>query len=103
MIFKERVHELKIKPVHFDAVTRTVKTFEVRKNDRAFSVGDLLRLREWADGIYTGNEITVRVVYILSHDDFPEAIAEGYVVLAIRIEEGCQRLRVAYARQIVRD
>lgn len=40
-------HDLKIWPKYFNVVQRGDKSFEVRKNDRAFAVGDTLKLREW--------------------------------------------------------
>ena len=41
------VHELKVIPPYLDALVSGSKTFEVRKNDRAYQRGDVLRLREW--------------------------------------------------------
>lgn len=40
-------HELKTWPVHFEAVWRGDKTFEVRLDDRAYQCGDTVTLREW--------------------------------------------------------
>lgn len=40
-------HELKIWPAFFAAVAEGTKTFEFRKDDRKFGVGDILILREW--------------------------------------------------------
>lgn len=40
-------HELKVIPPYFDALVSGSKTFEVRKNDRAYQRGDVLILREW--------------------------------------------------------
>ena len=38
------VHYLKIKPEYYKDIDRGLKTFELRKNDRDFKVGDILML-----------------------------------------------------------
>lgn len=38
-------HELKAHPAMYMAVSRGAKTFEIRKDDRAFQAGDVVRLR----------------------------------------------------------
>ncbi|BDX40303.1 hypothetical protein K6D_03770 [Enterococcus faecium] len=40
------IHELKILPEYFEAVTSGRKQFETRRNDRNFKVGSQLILRE---------------------------------------------------------
>lgn len=62
-----KTHELKTWPEFFDAIWDGTKTFEVRKNDRDFQVGDYLYLREWDPhrSDYTGRHGTVRVGYVL--------------------------------------
>ena len=37
-----KTHELKIKPQYFWDIDCDIKTFEVRKNDRNFEVGDII-------------------------------------------------------------
>lgn len=37
-------HELKIHPEHYNNVKAGTKTFEIRKNDRAFQKGDTVKL-----------------------------------------------------------
>lgn len=49
------VHELKTDPEVFDAVARGDKTYEIRRNDRNFLVGDMLILHETR---YTGQEMS---------------------------------------------
>jgi hypothetical protein len=77
------VHELKSIPEYFKAVLDGFKTFEVRKNDRGFKVGDELLLKEWYEEKgYSGREIVCVVQYIL---DTTEYCKEGYVVMAIKV------------------
>lgn len=73
-------HELKTWPEAFAAVLDGTKTHDIRKADRPFAVGDVLRLMEWAprtggrgapqtvgmDGSpqYTGRTIDVEVTYV---------------------------------------
>lgn len=66
-------------PEYFVAVKAGVKTFEIRKNDRDFKVGDTLNLKEYENGNFTGNTIKVVVTYITDY-----AQNENYVVMAIR-------------------
>lgn len=71
------LHELKILPEHFIAITRGKKRFEIRKNDRGFQPGDILHLREHG-AIYTGQDCIVRVVFM---SDFHQT--DGFVVMGI--------------------
>ena len=61
------VHELKTWPQYYQAIVSGNKTFEVRKNDRHFEVGDLLILKEYnpTTGEYTGKQVTKEITYIL--------------------------------------
>lgn len=43
-----RTHDLKIWPAHFKELSVGKGIYDVRKDDRGYRVGDLLRLREWA-------------------------------------------------------
>jgi hypothetical protein len=60
-------HELKTWPAYIQALLCSKKTFEVRRNDRGFKVGDILCLREWipATKCYTGFYVERSVTYIL--------------------------------------
>lgn len=77
------IHELKILPEYFDAVRCGDKRFEIRKNDRNFHTGDILRLKEWDGEKYTGDEIDALVRWILF--DCQDAIKPGYCIMSIDI------------------
>ena len=80
------VHHLKTLPPYYDAVKRGEKTFEVRFNDREYEEGDLLVLKEWEDGGYSGREIKARVTYILTLQATLFGQAGDFVVMSIRVE-----------------
>ena len=77
------IHELKILPIYFEEVKDGRKSFEVRKNDRNFKVGDMLALNEYdADKKeYTGNSCLVYVDYILKDEEYCK---NGFVIMAIK-------------------
>jgi len=77
-----RQHELKTRKPFFDDILLGLKTFEYRINDRHFSVGDQLMLKETgSDGLYTGRSFIVEVNYILK--DIPE-LPDNYCVMSVR-------------------
>lgn len=80
---QRKAHRLKIWPQFIDAIGREEKTFEVRKNDRDFRVGDILHLREWNPETkeWGSLSITCFVTYILHGPAF--GIEEGYCVMSI--------------------
>ena len=56
-------HSLKTWPEHFELNRTGKKTFEIRKNDRGFEVGDYLALKEWSpiDRKYSGRVLYYRI------------------------------------------
>lgn len=78
------VHDLKIWPDFFDAVVDGRKPFELRRNDRGYQVGEVLRLREWRpfQGDYTGREVE-RVITYVSQQGAP-FLQPGFVALGLR-------------------
>jgi len=78
-----KIHELKTWKDYFHEVFMGRKTFEVRKNDRNFQVGDILTLKEWDNEKqeFTGNSLSRRITYILKGGQF--GIEEGFVVMSI--------------------
>ena len=79
-------HELKILPEYFTAIMFGKKNFEIRKNDRDFKVGDVLKLMEYAGGKYTGSFIRREIVYIY-HGDGNYGLEKGYCVLGLSEHE----------------
>lgn len=75
-------HELKLLDKYFDDVASGVKSFEIRKNDRNYAVGDVLILREILSSesriVYTGRKIQCEVTYVTNFMQIAD-----YVVLAI--------------------
>lgn len=86
----EKVHDLKSWPEFFEPVLAGKKTFELRKDDRHFKVGDVLWLREWEPNTakYSGRTMRKRITYRMDGIG-PGAITpmhglmRGYVVLGI--------------------
>lgn len=56
-------HSLKVLPKYFEAILIGDKTFEIRKNDRNYQVGDKLILKEWNGEKYTGNILKKEITY----------------------------------------
>ena len=79
-----RKHDLKTWPEYFKEVQAGTKTFEVRKDDRNFQVGDILELQEYDPKAnwYTGNFTLKQVCYKLSGGSF--GVEKGFCVLGLR-------------------
>lgn len=83
-----KVHELKCWPEPFAALVAGTKTFEFRKDDRDFAVGDELLLREWLGGFrvggvpqgYSGAQLRRKVTYKATG---AFGIPVGYCVLGL--------------------
>ncbi len=73
-------HRLKIMPEYYQAVSDGVKTFELRKDDRGFNVGDDLILSEWTGKEYTGRNYRCKINYILK--DY-NGLDPDYAILGI--------------------
>lgn len=72
-------HHLKTLPPYFQAVKAGLKTAELRKDDRGFTVGDVLILEEW-DGAYTSRKLTRVVTHIVRGGEW---LSEGYCMLSM--------------------
>ena len=78
-------HALKIWPKFFAEIEIGIKTFEFRKNDRGYAVGDRLILREWlpASKQFTGREMVVTVTHMMKTTPTFE---KEHAILSIRKE-----------------
>lgn len=78
-----KIIEKKILPEYFEAVDKRIKTFELRKDDSDYQVGDILKLNEWDGEKYTGRSLSKQITYVLR--DCPEyGLQPGYCILAIQ-------------------
>lgn len=98
-------HTLKTWPVFFEAILSEQKRHELRKWDREFSVGDVLRLREWdpehqspelelflaipesdrdeaEDPRFTGRDVFVKVTYVTPRGAF--GLPEDLCVMSVQ-------------------
>ncbi len=78
-----KIHRVKCYDRFFKATGNGTKLFEVRRNDRNYHEGDLLELNETTDAERTGRAALFRIVFVLSSEEFPEGIKDGYAVLGI--------------------
>lgn len=80
------IHKLKLITDYYDDSASGIKTFEIRKNDRDYKVGDILELREWiwscfeGKGTYTGNVHWKIITHILDDEQY---LAKDFVCLSV--------------------
>lgn len=79
-------HALKTVPPFFKDIVEGNKTFEIRKNDRLFKVGDKLLLQEYLpkEQKYSGQEWEGEITYILGNPDYCK---KGFVTMGIKQKE----------------
>jgi hypothetical protein len=81
-----KIHKLKLIADYYNDSASGIKTFEIRKNDRDYKVGDILELREWiwscidGKGEYTGNVHWKIITYILDDEQY---LVKDYVCLSV--------------------
>lgn len=79
-VMDDRRHKLKLAKMFFEDVRLGRKSFELRKNDRDYQIGDILELREMDNGEPTGRVIEKEITYIL--EGFA-GLKEDYCILAL--------------------
>ena len=84
-----KLHELKIKHEYLVEVVMGRKTFELRKNDRDYQVGDLIRfdikesIFDSPRDIYIDKDTLYKITYVLK--DVPQyGLDKDYCILAIK-------------------
>ena len=77
-----KIHTIRIAAMYFDDVANGIKTFELRKNDGDYKVGDILELMEFKGGRNTGRSIKVDIVYMLEEYS---GLEEDWCILGIQV------------------
>lgn len=86
-----KTHDLKTDPAMFEDLVAGRKTFEIRRNDRGFQVGDRLNLHktvhtgvQMQNGeplVFTGETITRTITHVLTGGNY--GVILGWVVLSL--------------------
>lgn len=83
------LHELKIKSNFLNDIISNKKTFEIRKDDRNFKVGDIISFIYSREDSYMFKGIyRYEIIYKLAYCDFPEGLKKDYCLLGIRKVKG---------------
>ncbi len=78
-----KIYELKLYPQYYKAIFSGEKTFELRKNDKDYQVGDILKIREWDGENFTGHSMMVRISYVQKGNG-KYGLSEGFCVLGLK-------------------
>lgn len=112
-----KIHELKIYPQYFEKVLDGSKTFELRKDDRGYEVGDRLILREFKAGLvdhtqgepviiqeegYTGRKIEKQISYIFKGGGNGFGLKTGFSILALKDISEIREVTERTARMIIK-
>lgn len=92
------IHRIKTWPEYFQEIKSGNKTFELRKNDRNYKIGDILLLQEYKliglnkatqkiEGVYTGEQLKAQVTYILIHEILHNSfgLEKGHCIMSIKL------------------
>lgn len=80
----EQIHELKCWPKFFKEQVEGRKNFEIRYQDRNFNIDDVIFLREFNGGEYTGRFVYLLITYKLTSEEF-KGIADEYATLSTKV------------------
>ena len=87
-------HAIKIKEMYFNAVLSGEKTFEIRKNDRDYKVGDIIHFVPVDDecGMIIPHEPNAyKITYVFHGGEY--GLEEGYCVFGITSEAHDREIR----------
>ena len=85
---------LKTETKYYQASEKEIKTFELRKNDKNFQIGDIIHLVEIVDGVTSGRQLPPKeIIYIFRDfdilDDLKHGLKHGYCILQLRGDIKC--------------
>lgn len=75
-----KVHCVKITPKNFNDVISHKLSFQIRRFERDYKLGDYLHLQEFNGEVFTGRSVPVKINYILNEE---EGLQKDYVLLNI--------------------
>lgn len=84
-----QLHNLKTWPAPFEAVWDGRKTYEIRRDDRGFAVGDHLLLQEWdpATKTFSGRMILGEVTYMTPPGQW--GLPDDLCILSVSVLNRC--------------
>lgn len=77
----------------FEPIRTGIKTFDVRRDDRDYQVGDQITQLEYRHGVgvYTGREVNCDITYVARGPKFEAfGLMPGYAILAITAKDPAQ-------------
>jgi len=83
------IHELKVCEPYFSKIRIGQQPYDLRRNDRAFHNGDILILKQFKDGAFTGAAFRRRIVDVVCDRKY---CGRGNVLLGLS-EYGAGRAR----------
>ena len=77
-------HNIKLSSLYFDDVASGRKSFEVRINDRPYTLGDKICFQEVdsISSLYTGRKFIASITYLLNNNRYCK---EGYVIFSLEV------------------
>lgn len=78
------VYQTRLAEMYFDDVVSGRKSFELRKKDKDYKVGDILEMLEFKNAKHTGRVVKAEITYLL--EDYT-GLADDYCILAIKVLE----------------